>query len=278
MKYLLTLLLFLSSQAFAQPKANAVPQHTAPAKRAQDSVGTKPMSEKDYYKMMYEQAAKSSDSSTTITWSALRVVIGAVGFILLANYRLNTSRIKEEVATQGTETQRAVLAAVSTQIAADLLATQSRVQDLERQLREATNREMDRAVRVIETQLQPLQTEVLSIKESANDYKHELAFRDAQDLLIVKKEPFNALQKYLQVAAIKINESTFDNAFFLSGDQFIRAMDELQESDVKKIENIIEILEKNSAVGFDTLRRALENKPVYRHLGYTKQYIKNPPH
>jgi hypothetical protein len=263
----LLLLLYVNScfaQAGAKVPAAPTPKEgvTAAPRPAPTKEKDSLMSELDYYKKLSEQAAKSSESANTTTWSALGVVIGAVGFILLANYRLNTSRIKEEVATQGLETQRAILAAVSTQIAADILASQTRVQELERQIRE----KLDGSVSQVTNRL-------ISLEQ-------ELVLRDAKAILQHKSGAYpeiDALRIYLRAAEIKITQPVLDNGFFISGLQFLSAAREFPKEDADKIEAIMAVLKEKASIAYSFWAPIMENAPVYAGGPWKPDYIKNKP-
>jgi hypothetical protein len=272
MKYLLALLLLMSGLAFAQSSPKASSDTIAPASAA---ITAAQMSEKDYYKMMYEQAKESAQASNTQTWSALAVMGGLVGLVILiqslSNYRINTSKINEGIATQGAEIQRAILGAASTQVAADLLATQTRVQELERQLRESINRELDRAKDAVTTLLSS---------------QKELIMVNSAKIEVINKRGINALKIYLELAEHKITEDKYDEVVAWGLRDSLMGLSEPKEllkPEYDKLMNLMPYIKVRNPLLLSLLNSALDNLTIYEHIpvvpgvytSYTRNVIKH---
>jgi signal transduction histidine kinase len=139
MKYLLLLLLLASAPSFGQSQSKAPPSPIATAQPISPAATETKMSEKDYYKMMYEQAAASAAAANNITWATFGIVGTLFGIALLiqgiSNGKLNTEKLntlraeiekqsaseiatgitalREEIQVLLTEQQRALLERIS---------------------------------------------------------------------------------------------------------------------------------------------------------------------
>jgi hypothetical protein len=276
MKYLLVLLL-LSGPAFAQSSQRVPAISMPPTKAAPLPVAVAQMSELDYYKKMYEQSKESAEASNTQTWAALAVVAGLTGIIILiqsiSSYRINTSKIKGEVATQSVEVQRAILAAVSAQVAADVLANQTRIQGLEVQLREAINRELDAYNAAAQTALSTYQAQLQ--EGLSNQFELSRDLMNAEKLF-AKGEYLNAFRTMLGVAEIRVAQKPSDgNAGFMLW-PFLKALQEIQESDLNRLTALIEQLKGGGTLSYSFLADSLGKLQIYRLGRSGNEYLPNP--
>lgn len=262
MKYILALLLLLSGLAFAQlhPKTDTAITQAKPLL----ATGTQ-MSELDYYKKMYEQAKESAQASNTQTWSALAVVGGLVSLIIiiqsLSTYRLNLLKIKEAVANQGAETQRVALTEINNQIAADRLATQSRIQEIERQLTATINRELDGIKMTQADVLAKQQANIKSLEGKITGVKQEFVLRDAQKQALAG-DTWNILQAVgatLDIAKIRVEEDKIDFPFFQSVLEVVKQMPtRLLIQDFEKMSTITDALKAKDSPIYSTWDSAFQ--------------------
>lgn len=160
MKILVLLLyLVLSVPSFGQP----APKPTNPTAIAtQVAPATKVLvSEKDYYKMMYEQVKAEANAAHTDTQAAyaamqsgystaITVILGVLAFITalqsLFSYRLNIQKIESfrtQIRAEIQDSQRTVLEALSTGHTANRDFLDTQIRGVEERLREMLTREVD---------------------------------------------------------------------------------------------------------------------------------------
>jgi len=248
------------------------------------------MSEKDYYKGMYELASGSASSATTVTWSALAALLAlipiSIGLQALFTYRLSRAdveTIRAEMQTQVYNAQVALLEQLSTIAANQETTLNTRYAALETQLRDAVNRELDTYKKSIYDQFleykQTSKNEIISIQSKLNKLYKDFEYASASHML-EKGQAFNGLQSYLKIAEEIINEDVIDTAFFTNGTGFLAKTKELQVSDFIRIEKIMEVLKIKHPFIYPFWKSLVEKLPVYElrdNSLASKTYTRNPP-
>ncbi|MFD1873889.1 hypothetical protein [Hymenobacter bucti] len=256
MKYILALLLLLSRLALAQSTPNASIANSISAKSTQAVSVTAPvMSEKDYYKMMYEQALASSTAANTLTqWtlaSVAGIIVLVIGGQIFFNYRLGereTDAIRSDMQAQIAEVQTALLRRMSELGASNIATLETRAEAIEKQLQISIERNALTHQAEILKQEGLWRKEVKDITVRLSDYWREFKLIEAKEELAKGEAPF-ALRMFLVLAKRQVKEPDGGIGFLLKGLPFLRAVSNLTAKDLGQINEILSVLkDKNEQV------------------------------
>lgn len=229
------------------------------------------MSEKDYYKMMYEQAKESASGANTISWSALGLVVAVITIILAVQYffniRLNTVRldsIRDNMQTQVADSQTALLSRISDIAAANLQALETRAQAMDLRIQSTVNRELDATKsslqETIAFQMQNILGDLDSLsKQMSTAPSIVSAFAETE-----KGNYVYALQHYIKYAESRITPSHIDYWTAHAGIGYIDRVKEYPEQVYDKIAELASILQGARDNAYIFWRGYTKGKRVYK--------------
>jgi hypothetical protein len=145
------------------------------------------MSEKDYYKMMYEQAAAAAVNANTLTqWtlaSVASVIVLVIGSQIFFNYKLSErelSAVRSDMQAQISEAQTALLRRMSEISQANLIVLETRTQAIDNQIRASTTRELDTYKQELNQQELSWRREFIGLSKRLIHVDHEFMLLEAQ--------------------------------------------------------------------------------------------------
>lgn len=279
MKYLAAfyLLLLLSiSQCFAQAgaKATAMPiQKTELALLpASTKESTSLMSEKDYYKMMYEQALASSSAANTLTqWtlaSVAGVIILVIGGQIFFNYRLGEreiSAIRADMQAQIADSQTTLLGRLSDISANNLQALESRAQAIDLRLQAAINRELDATKLSLQESISFQYSEFQDDIQRVTQQVSTVSYNNIASNIWDRGHYEAAWTTLLEAAEPRITERYIDSYTCGVIGNYLLESKEFEESIYDNIARFASILKRNAYPDYINWRERLKGKRVYKN-------------
>jgi hypothetical protein len=236
------------------------------------------LSEKDYYKMMYEQAAASASTAQTITWSTLGIVVGLFAVALIAqavsNAQLNTGKLntlRAEIEKQSASEIAAGINALRTEIQELVTGQQrallKRISSDATTNRDAINRELD--------------TYKSSLGERLLSQSQEIS-RAKAEILMLKNLPTSAFEEFLALceAAIEAGQPPRDTHGLLNS---LVPVKEIELTIFERVQKILEHVAYPEGLVERALAATLAGMRVYKHIptpgqptAQMREYIENP--
>lgn len=280
------MLLFISLVAGAQVGAPAEKQPNPALKKetAQKSAGPRDsvstaaakMSEKDYYKMMYEQAIARENKFSDLTDHTLNYVLWIIGALAAAQVIYNYFLSERQVKKVKSEIKEEVAEELRKQTDAIGVTTENRINNSETAFRASVNRELDNAAHTTKSQLQDLRNELtrLTIQVSTIPRVDEAANFSTQGNHLA------ALQAILPYGEARITPEFIDNGAAFLLPNYLYQVDEYPEDLYIRVAALYKILKDVGHVSYSFWANDLINKPVYKLASdghSTRVYIKNAP-
>lgn len=219
---------------------------------------SKLVTEKEYYKMMYEQAALSAANATALTQWALGIVVGVVTIILAVQYffsfRINEEKINTIQAEMG---ERA--AAQENRLVADLQNTVRRLEDsLRLQISNDLNTRKLEIESLLDNRFNPLINSI-----DRNELNAIMNIVNYSIESNSKKEKHYASELFIRYAQTKITSEKADAYTILNLLGFLRNIKELTQYQVDIVRKLIPLTSKANFGGVsDYLPEALDNVTI----------------
>jgi hypothetical protein len=268
MKYLASLYLLLilsASQCFAQVSAET-PNSTPPSKSviASQSVSTNvsaPLtSEKDYYKMMYEQSINRENKFVDLTDHTLNYVLWLIGVL-----ERQIAKVKSDIDAE-----------VSKRLEAHNINAQNmtadRIFNSQAEFRVSINRELDDYKNTINTSLN-------SIKDSTSIIIGKMTSKlDDLDILkyvqnaLAEKENLLATSLLITNAEKRASEGKYDSEIISTLPRLLHLINEIPEGHAKGIYRIYSLLAKANHYNADKLKYGINHINVRLNQGGIVKY------
>jgi hypothetical protein len=225
--------------------------------------------EQQYYKQMYEQAVVSTTNANTLTqWtlgSVATVIALVIGAQILFNYRLGRQELLA--------IQRTLEAQIATNQASVLQTLDERNQALSIELRNAISRELDAYNAAARTALSTYQAQLQEGLSNQFELSRDLV---SAEKLFAKEDYLNAFRTMLGVAETRLAQKPSDGNVGYMLWPFLKALQEIQENDLKRLTALIEQLKGGGTLSYSYLADSLGKLKIYRLGRSGNEYLPNP--